>query len=444
MEDLEKNGFESFGFNKQILEAIKAQNWSTPTPIQEKAIPVIKSGKDVLGIAQTGTGKTAAFLLPLIHKLRYPQGQHTRALILAPTKELVFQLYSQFEALNIHLHLRGITLVGGVGISAQLKQLLEGNDLVFATPGRFMEIYRSGEWKVKEIKTLVIDEADRMMDMGFMPQIRKILEVLPSKRQNMLFSATFSPTVDRLASEFLEFPERLEASPPATVAETIDQMAYKVPNFQSKLLLLHHHLMQLAPDESALVFVKTRKNAVEIGKYLNRKLPSEVGFLHANKGTNARLATLDALRESKQQVLVATDVAARGLDVTSVSLVVNVDLPIKYEEFVHRVGRTGRAGRKGLAISFIDPADELHLERIEKLIGKKIPVLDTPEGIRFPDTPFEESQAMLRKLDEQRKKADPDFKGAFHEKKKPKKSTRKPGQKAKGKPTASKRKGRKL
>ena len=417
MELEQEQGFEKFKLNKKLEKAINDQNWSVPTQIQEKAIPLAKAGKDILGIAQTGTGKTAAFLLPLMAKLHFPQGMHTRAIVLAPTKELVMQLSIHFQALNSDLNFRYVVLVGGIGISKQLADLKAGNDIVFATPGRFLEIYETNEWKVKEIKTLVIDEADRMLDMGFMPQIRSILEKIPSKRQNLLFSATFSPTVEELASEFLEFPVRVEASEQSTVATTIDQSIIRTLNFQTKLNTLLDILKNLSDEESAIVFVKTKKTATDISKFLDRKLPFPVSFLHANKGTNTRLTALNALHNNEIRVLVCTDVAARGLDITSVGMVINFDLPIKYEEYVHRIGRTGRANRPGKAISFVDPSEEIHLERIEKMIRTKIKAKKVTEKLVVKETPFEEMQDILKKLDNQKKKEDPTFKGAFHEKK---------------------------
>jgi len=417
MENRIESGFEKFNFNKQLLDAIALQNWTTPTPIQDKAIPLAKAGKDVLGIAQTGTGKTGAFLLPLMAKLHFPQGDNTRALIIGPTKELVTQLSIHFQALNVGFQFRSVVLVGGIGITKQLAELKAGNDIVFATPGRFLEIYQTNEWKTKDIKTLIIDEADRMMDMGFMPQLRNILEKIPSKRQNLLFSATFSESIEALAAEFLEFPEKVEVSEQATVATTIEQTINRTPNFQTKLNVLLDYLKNLPEDESAMVFVKTKKHATEISKFLDRKLPFPVSFLHANKGTNTRIAALNALHSKEVRVLVSTDVAARGLDISSVGFVVNFDLPIKYEEYVHRIGRTGRANRLGKAVSFVDPSEEIHLERIEKMIRMKIPVGVVPEKLMTKETPYEESQEILKKLDTQKKKADPSFKGAFHEKK---------------------------
>jgi len=433
----ESSGFEKFGFNRQLTDAILATGWDVPTPVQVLTIPIAKSGTDVLGIAQTGTGKTAAYLLPLIHKLGYPQGSQTRAVILAPTKELAKQISLHFEALNTNIGLRYVLLVGGVGMQAQLAPLISGNDLVIATPGRFLEIYATNEWKTKEIKTLVIDEADRMMDMGFMPQIRKILEKIPSKRQNLLFSATFPEKVEKLAAEFLEFPERIEVTPHSTTAVTIDQYCFRTPNFQTKLNVLLEQFRNMKEDDAALVFVKTKKHATDIGKFLDRKLDFPVAFLHANKGTNTRNHALEQLHRGEIRVLVTTDVAARGLDISRVSLVINFDLPIQYEEYVHRIGRTGRASRLGTAISFVSPPDELHLERIENLIRMKIPVKAIAESLVAAETGYEEQQEMLRKIDDQRKKADPTFKGAFHDKKQknaaPGVKGRKPAEK---KPTA--------
>ena len=417
MDNRSISGFSKFTFNKQLQDAIEAQGWPDPTPIQEKAIPLAKAGKDILGIAQTGTGKSAAFLIPLSAKLHFPQGDHVRALVIAPTKELITQLSLHFEALNVHTGLRMACLIGGTGITAQLNQLKKGVDIVFATPGRFLELYDTGEWKLKDIRTLVIDEADRMMDMGFMPQIRKILEKIPSKRQNLLFSATFPEKVEVLAEEFLEFPEKIEVTPQATPAETIHQIVYRTYNFQTKLNLLVSILKGLSEEDAALVFVKTKKHATEIGKYLKRKLITEVAFLHANKGTNTRSAAVESLHAGTVKILVTTDVASRGLDVARISMVINFDIPVQYEDYVHRIGRTGRAMREGRAISFVNAPDELHLSRVEKLIRMKIQEEPIADHLIAKETPYEEQQEILRKIDDQKKRADPDFKGAFHDKK---------------------------
>lgn len=417
MTNTEHSGFIRFQLIKPIQAALDQLGWETPTQIQLQAIPLAKSGKDVLGIAQTGTGKTAAYLLPLMHKLHYHKEEGTRAAILVPTKELARQVFNHFEALNSALALTSVVLVGGIGMKDQLAAVKKGADLVIATPGRFIELYQTKEWSLKGIQTLIIDEADRMMDMGFMPQIRKILEVIPRKRQNLLFSATFPPKVENLSAEFLEFPERVEVTPQATPAETIRQLIYKTPNFQTKLNLLLFHLRKLDDGDAAIVFVKTKKHATDIGKFLDRKLQIPVSYLHANKGTNSRANSIDRLMTGELKVLVATDVAARGLDIGAISLVMNFDLPIQYEEYIHRIGRTGRALKSGTAISFVSPPDELHLSRIEQIIKMKIEEAEIPDGLAVLETGFEEMQDMLKRIDEQRKKANPDFKGAFHEKK---------------------------
>lgn len=417
MTNTDYSSFTEFQLIKPLHDALDQLGWTNPTPVQRLTIPLTKAGKDVLGIAQTGTGKTAAYLLPLMNKLHYSKEEGTRAIILVPTKELARQVFNHFQALNQFLGLKSVLLVGGIGMKDQLQAIKDGIDLVIATPGRLIEIYQTEDWKTKAIRTLVIDEADRMMDMGFMPQIRKILEIIPSKRQNLLFSATFPTKVEVLSEEFLEFPERIEISPQATTAETISQIVYKTPNFQTKLNLLLHHLKSLGEGDSALVFVKTKTNATQIGKFLDRKLNVPVSFLHANKGTNSRANSVDQLMSGELKILVATDVAARGLDIGTISLVINFDLPIQYEEYVHRIGRTGRALRSGTAISFISPPDELHLERIEKTIRMKIKSVEIPAKLMVEDTGYEEAQEMLKKLDDQRKKANPEFKGAFHDKK---------------------------
>src|SRR5690606_1389607 len=262
--------FDNFKLNKQLLEAIKEAGYSKPTPIQEKAIPLALAGHDVLGIAQTGTGKTAAYVLPILMKVKYAQGQHPRALVLAPTRELVMQIEEVFLRLSQYTDLRVVSLYGGLGPKTQIEKVQAGVDIIVATPGRFMELYARGELFVKDIKTMVLDEADKMMDMGFLPQIRGILEIIPVKRQNLLFSATFSKRLEEISYEFLEFPERVEIDPQATTAETVAQTKYIVPNLKTKILLLDH----LLKDESfqrVMVFTKSKSNAEAVFKYLEKR-----------------------------------------------------------------------------------------------------------------------------------------------------------------------------
>ena len=413
----EVSGFEKFDLNRQLLNALADLGFNEPTPIQNLAIPLVASGHDVLGIAQTGTGKTAAYLLPLLMKVKFAQGQNPRALIIAPTRELAMQIDVQISELAKYTDIRHAAVYGGLGPKTQKSLIAAGLDILVATPGRLMELYLGEHLILKELKTLVIDEADKMMDMGFMPQIRKLLEVIPRKRQNLLFSATMPEKVTRLSDEFLEFPTRVEASPQATPVETVAQLVYEVPNLKTKLNLLLHLLSDSDEFQRVFLFVKTRIHADSVSKFLDRKIKGNVRVIHANKGQNARINSVEAFREGGVRVLVATDVAARGLDISGVSHVINFDVPVVYEDYVHRIGRTGRARNEGKAVTFVHMADEFHLGKIETMIRMQVPREPIPEGVLIEKTPFDEEQAMLRAIDDRKKKDDPTFQGAFHEKK---------------------------
>ncbi len=360
--------FEDFDLNRQLLNAIADAGYEVPSPIQEQAIPLVLQGHDVLGIAQTGTGKTAAYVLPLLMRIKYAQGQHPRALILAPTRELVMQIGAALGELAKYTDLRHIAIYGGLGPKTQIEALQKGVDIVVATPGRFLDLYLRGEIVVKQLTTLVMDEADKMMDMGFMPQINRILEVIPRKRQNLLFSATFPEKVVRLSENFLEAPIRVEVTPQATTAARVHQIIYDVPNFRTKINLLELLVQDKAVFERGMVFVRSRENAENIYKFLKRKVVSEdeVRVIHANKGQNTRINAMEAFKEGNVRILIATDVAARGIDVTQVSHVVNFDVPLIYEDYVHRIGRTGRANQEGNAITFVTIADDYHIARSKR------------------------------------------------------------------------------
>lgn len=409
--------FDSFKLNRQLLNAVEEAGYGQPTAIQQKAIPMILAGHDVMGIAPTGTGKTAAFVLPVLMKVKYAQEMEPRALILAPTKELVIQIGQNIKKYSVFTDLRSVALYGGIGPTSQIKNIKEGVDIVVSTPGRFLDIYLRGELIVKKLKILVLDEADKMMDMGFMPQIRKILEVIPVKRQNLLFSATMPSKVIQLSEEFLEFPEVVEVAPSATTADTIDQKLYYVPNLATKINLLSYFFQQ-EKFYRVIIFVKSRNTANNVYNYLLRKKIGEVGVIHSNKGQNTRINTMNLFKAGDIRALVTTDVTARGIDVTDVSHVINFDVPIIYEDYVHRIGRTGRAEKKGVSITFVNDAEKMHIESIEEIIRMKISVVKIPSRIEIAETSFGEKQEIARELDRQRKKEDPDFKGAFHEKKK--------------------------
>ncbi|QYH41076.1 DEAD/DEAH box helicase [Algoriphagus sp. NBT04N3] len=431
-------GFDAFKLNKQLLNAVAEAGYTSPTAIQEKAIPLALAGHDVLGIAQTGTGKTAAYVLPILMKVKYAQGNLPRALILAPTRELVMQIEEVCHQLATYTDLRIVSLYGGIGPKTQIEQIQAGVDIVISTPGRFLDLYKKGVMITKELKTMVLDEADKMMDMGFMPQIRSILEVIPVKRQNLLFSATFAPRVDRLAAEFLEFPERVEITPSATTAETIGQVKYYVPNIRTKIYLLEY-LLDSESVKRAIIFTRSRKNAEEVYNFLNKNEFGEIRVIHANKGQNTRINSMDEFKSGNVRILVATDVASRGLDVTMVSHVINFDVPLIYEDYVHRIGRTGRAEKEGKAITFINPAEAWHFEKIEELIRMEVPEYAIPKPVTITETPFAENQIYARELDKLKQRDNPDYKGAFHEKKaKPKKNIGK-GEKVKAKKSGKKK-----
>ncbi len=410
--------FKDLDLNKQLISAVEEMGYTEPTEIQEKAIPMIMAGHDVLGIAQTGTGKTAAYLLPILMKVKYAQGSSMRALVLAPTRELVMQIHQAATDLGKYTDLRMVALYGGLGPKIQIENLKKGVDVIVATPGRFMDLYLAGEIPVKSLQYLVLDEADKMMDMGFMPQIRKILEVIPRKRKNLLFSATFQPRVEALSEEFLEAPLRIEITPSATTAVTVEQGVYRLPNFKTKINLLGY-LFENTTISRAIIFCRTKTVADNVFKFLERKVvgAKNIRVLHANKGQNTRINSIEDFKSGEVQVLVATDVAARGIDVSGVSHVINFDVPLIYEDYVHRIGRTGRARAEGLAWTFVLKHEEYHFAKIEKLIRTQIPELNIPGGVRIEETPFEENQEMLKAIDNQRKKEDPTFQGAFHEKK---------------------------
>jgi ATP-dependent RNA helicase RhlE len=407
----------AFRLTKPFLQAIEAVPFAAPTEIQAKCIPLVLNGQQVVGIAQTGTGKTAAYLLPVLFKLRFAQGMAPRAVVVVPTKELVVQVEKQSRQLACFTDLRVAALYGGVGPKMQIESLKHGVDLLIATPGRFLELYQKNEIATKQIKTLVIDEADRLMDMGFMPQLRRIFEVIPAKRQNLLFSATFSARVEKLSHEFLDFCVRVEITPPATASRQVTQQLYEVPNLKTKINFLDYLLAQ--PDFTrVMVFTRTKQAADDVSRFLERKKLGPVRVIHSNKGQNSRINAVHEFTEGRLRVLVSTDVAARGIDVSGVSHVINFDVPVQYEDYVHRIGRTGRAMNVGTAITLANPAEVYHIKKIEALMHEKIPVAALPPGLKAEETPFREVQEMAREIDRQKQKEDPSFQGAFHERKK--------------------------
>jgi len=359
-----------------ILKAVQSQSYTEPTPIQVKAIPHLLEGRDLLGCAQTGTGKTAAFALPILQRLvesgKVPRTHEVRALILTPTRELALQILESFQVYGKNLRLSSAAVFGGVGQNPQVRALNRGLDIMVATPGRLLDLYNQKFINFKNLEIFVLDEADRMLDMGFIRDIKKILTFLPARRQNLFFSATMAPEVDRLATSMLRNPVKVEVTPSATTVEKINQSVMFVDRMKKQDLLDF-----ILKDEAlyrVLIFTKTKHAANRVVLKLARvKVHAEA--IHGNKSQSARVRALENFKAGRIRVLVATDIAARGIDVEGISHVINFELPNVSESYVHRIGRTARAGEGGFAISFCDREERAYLKEIEKLIRLKIPVI---------------------------------------------------------------------
>lgn len=356
----------------ELTRAVRSQGYTTPTPVQHSCIPHALKGKDLLGTAQTGTGKTAAFALPILHHLRNSRGAKTPgALIVAPTRELAAQIDNSFKTYGRYLQIRSAVIFGGVNQNSQVSQLRRGVDILTATPGRLLDLMGQGHVDLAGIRFLVLDEVDRMLDMGFIEDIRKIVRALPASRQTMFFSATMAGPMEKLANGILTDPVRISISPEAPAVETISQKVIFVEKTEKDELLAS--ILSDPSVSKAIVFTQMKHTANKVTKKL-----CAGGFsgtaLHGNKSQAARTKSLDGFRADRYSILVATDVAARGLDVDSVSHVINYDLPAEAETYVHRIGRTARAGAQGKAISFCTGSDRPTLRSIEKLLGKRVPV----------------------------------------------------------------------
>ncbi|MDQ3264991.1 MAG: DEAD/DEAH box helicase, partial [Myxococcota bacterium] len=367
--------FAELQLSDSLKRAVAAEGYTTPTPIQEQAIPHVLAGRDLLGVAQTGTGKTAAFALPTLHRLstsspRGP-GKHVRCLVLTPTRELAAQVDESFRVYGRQLTLRSTVIFGGVGQTAQVAELRRGVDVLVATPGRLLDLCQQGLVSLKHVEVYVLDEADRMLDMGFLPDVRRITAMLPKERQTLFFSATMPPDITDLAKKILIDPVRVEVTPVSSTAERVEQHVYFVRKDDKRDLLVE--LLQDPAVKRTLVFTRTKHGADRVAKALI-KAGIRADAIHGNKSQNARERALDGFRDGKLPVLVATDIAARGIDVEGVTHVVNFELPNVPEQYVHRIGRTGRAGAAGIALSFCDAEERPYLRDIEKTIRQAVPV----------------------------------------------------------------------
>jgi ATP-dependent RNA helicase RhlE len=369
--------FSELGLIEPLQKAVAHEGYKTPTPIQEQAIPVVLAGRDILGCAQTGTGKTASFVLPLLQRMHEQKqangigGHPLKALILTPTRELATQIHESIENYGRFLNLKSVVIYGGVSQSRQVSDLRRGCDFIVATPGRLMDLMNQNYIVLNGIEYFVLDEADRMLDMGFVHEVKRIIAKLPRKRQTLFFSATMPPAIQSLVREILTNPVSITVTPEATTAELVDQKLYYVQKSEKRALL--HHILKNSPRESVLVFTRTKHGADRVARDLNH-----AGFqatsIHGDKTQQARERSLQGFKDGKMHILVATDIAARGIDIDELGLVVNFDLPNIPESYVHRIGRTGRAGAFGKAISFCDYDEKIYLKDIQKFIGQNVPV----------------------------------------------------------------------
>ena len=410
--------FKDLNLTKPLLNALSDIGFEKPTPIQEKAFPVIMSGRDAVGIAQTGTGKTFSYLLPILRQLTYSEQRAPRVLIVVPTRELVVQVVNEIEKLSTYMRVRCLGVYGASNINIQKQQVYDGLDILVATPGRLIDLTLSRTLQFTGIQKLVIDEVDEMLNLGFRSQLTKILDILPEKRQNLMFSATLNEDVELMIENHFKKPEYIELITRGTPLEKIIQQGYHVPNFYTKVNLLEYLLQTEKEFNKVLLFVKNKKIADEIYKELGAEFADIVGVIHSNKSQPQRFSAVKQFDEGVHRLLIATDVIARGLDLKDVTHVINFDMPVKDPNaYIHRIGRTGRADKTGIAISFITKAEQPMQKEVEALMHKKIQLLDLPEAVEVSENLTQDEKPVKRdkSLKKIPKIATPT--GAFHEKK---------------------------
>ncbi len=410
--------FEDLNLNKPLLKVLAELEYIHPTPIQEMTFPVIMSGRNVVGIAQTGTGKTFAYLLPLLRQLPYSEQRDPRILIVLPTRELVNQIIGEIQKLSTHIRVRSLGVYGGTNINTQKQAIHKGLDIIVATPGRLIDLNMSGVLKLKSIQKLVIDEVDKMLALGFRPELLNLMELLPVKRQNLMFSATLNEEIEKLINDYFPHLQKIEIAPHGTPIEKISQKAYYVLNHNTKVNLLELLLSTDSEMSKVLVFVKTKKLADRLSEQLAAKFPEQVGVIHSYKSLNHRVTAVKQFQHGNYKVLVATDIIARGMDIVDVSHVINFDMSEESGDYIHRIGRTGRIDKAGVAISFISNAEQAYQAEIEQLMEMKIPVEQLPENLVISNV-YTEDEKPSRPIgkDYLKKTTLKNSQGAFHEKK---------------------------
>lgn len=373
--------FDDLNLNTPLLSALDNLGYTNPTTIQRKVFSVVMSGRDVCGIAQTGTGKTFAYLLPCLRQWKFSKDKNPQILIIVPTRELVAQVVESVKTLSSYTSLVAVGVYGGVNINTQKLEVEKGVDVLVATPGRLYDLAVNGAFKTKYIRQLVIDEVDEMLNLGFRTQLKNILDLLPAKRQNLMFSATITEEVEALTATYFNNPVRVEAAPTGTPLENIIQTAYEVPNFYTKVNLLELLLATNKDMAKVLVFVATKKLADELYEQLEEKFPGTAGVIHSNKEQNHRFNTVKQFQEGNYRFIIATDIVARGIDIAEVTHVINFDMPEVPENYIHRIGRTGRADKMGIAITFITEQEKESQAAVESLMKYTIPITPLPADL---------------------------------------------------------------
>ena len=410
--------FLELNLNTPLLNALNDLGFENPTPIQEKLYPAVLSGRDAVGIAQTGTGKTFAYLLPILRQLKYSDQKHARILIVVPTRELVLQVVGEIEKLTKYMTVRVVGVYGGTNINTQKQVVYNGMDIVVATPGRLVDLVMTGILRLKSIQKLVIDEVDEMLNLGFRPQLMSFMDSLPVKRQNLMFSATLTEDVAAMIDNYFYEPETIEIQVQGTPLEQISQYYYLVPNFFTKINLLENLLSDVELFQRVLIFVSSKQLADRVFELIDPVFPDQIGVLHSNKSQNYRINALERFRGGTSRMLIATDVASRGLDIADISHVVNFDTPENSEDYIHRTGRTGRAEKAGIAITFVNDVETKFLAEIEKFMNRSLEEKSIPAEVKISNIFTDEERPVLFDKDYLvQPNAITDSLGAFHEKK---------------------------
>ena len=412
------DSFDNLKLSPQLATAVKELGFTSPTPVQTAAFPVILSGRDVVGIAQTGTGKTLAYLLPILHDLKFSKQDNPRVLILVPTRELVLQVVKMIESVTTYINVRAMGVYGGTNINTQKQMVVQGTDILVATPGRLYDLAVSGALKLKSVNKLVIDEVDVLLDQGFLRQLTDIFGLLPERRQNIMFSATMTPEVDALITGFFISPIRISIAVSGVPLENIAQQCYPVSNFNTKVNLLIHLLEDKAEFGKVLVFVSGKNRADQVFELLQPVFGGEIGIMHSNKSQNFRIKSVEHFDQGRFRIIVSTDIMARGLDLEKITHVINFDVPEYPENYLHRIGRTGRAEEEGKSILFYTKKEETAKTAIEVLMDYKIPKKRFPKEVELSTELIPEERPRMAEIKLSQKKPTDDAAGpAFHEKK---------------------------